>query len=122
MTLGGLALAVGILVDDSTVAIENTHRLFEEGVEFDQAVLEGSAGIALPTLVSTLAICSVFVSVFFLQGAARYLFTPLGMLARSTLVLMSPIRYVCKSRYWTSASGSDVSVRAAWRRNTSSAS
>lgn len=79
MTLGGLALAVGILVDDSTVAIENTHRLFEEGVEFDQAVLEGSAGIALPTLVSTLAICSVFVSVFFLQGAARYLFTPLGL-------------------------------------------
>jgi len=79
MTLGGLALAVGILVDDSTVAIENTHRLFEEGVQFDQAVLEGSAGIALPTLVSTLAICSVFVSVFFLQGAARYLFTPLGM-------------------------------------------
>jgi multidrug efflux pump subunit AcrB len=79
MTLGGLALAVGILVDDSTVAIENTHRLFEERVQFDRAVLEGSAGIALPTLVSTLAICSVFVSVFFLQGAARYLFTPLGM-------------------------------------------
>jgi multidrug efflux pump subunit AcrB len=79
MTLGGLALAVGILVDDSTVAIENTHRLFEEGEEFDHAVLEGSAGIALPTLVSTLAICSVFVSVFFLQGAARYLFTPLGL-------------------------------------------
>jgi multidrug efflux pump subunit AcrB len=79
MTLGGLALAVGILVDDSTVAIENTHRLFEERVEFDRAVLEGSAGIALPTLVSTLAICSVFVSVFFLQGAARYLFSPLGM-------------------------------------------
>ncbi len=79
MTLGGLALAVGILVDDSTVAIENTHRLFEENMEFDDAVLNGSAGIALPTLVSTLAICSVFVSVFFLQGAARYLFTPLGM-------------------------------------------
>jgi multidrug efflux pump subunit AcrB len=79
MTLGGLALAVGILVDDSTVAIENTHRLFEERVGFDRAVLEGSAGIALPTLVSTLAICSVFVSVFFLQGAARYLFSPLGM-------------------------------------------
>jgi multidrug efflux pump subunit AcrB len=79
MTLGGLALAVGILVDDSTVAIENTHRLFEEKLPFDQAVLEGSAGIALPTLVSTLAICSVFVSVFFLQGAARYLFSPLGM-------------------------------------------
>src|SRR6478735_1503770 len=70
MTLGGLALAVGILVDDSTVAIENTHRLFEEKMPFDEAVLHGSAEIALPTLVSTLAICSVFVSVFFLQGPA----------------------------------------------------
>ncbi len=79
MTLGGLALAVGILVDDSTVTIENTHRLLEEGTDFDGAVLEGAAGIAVPTLISTLAICSVFVSVFFLQGAARYLFTPLAM-------------------------------------------
>jgi multidrug efflux pump subunit AcrB len=79
MTLGGLALAVGILVDDSTVTIENTHRLLEEGTEFEEAVLEGAAGIAVPTLISTLAICSVFVSVFFLQGAARYLFTPLAM-------------------------------------------
>ena len=79
MTLGGLALAVGILVDDSTVTIENTHRLFEEGVAFDTAVLEGAAGIAVPTLISTLAICCVFIALFFLQGAARYLFTPLGM-------------------------------------------
>ncbi|KWV52842.1 RND transporter [Bradyrhizobium macuxiense] len=79
MTLGGLALAIGILVDDSTVAIENTHRLFESRMDFDQAVLEGSAGIALPTLVSTLAICSVFVSLFFLQGPARFLFTPLAL-------------------------------------------
>lgn len=79
MTLGGLALAIGILVDDSTVAIENTHRLFERGTDFDQAVLEGTAGIALPTLVSTLAICSVFVSLFFLNGPARFLFTPLGL-------------------------------------------
>jgi multidrug efflux pump subunit AcrB len=79
MTLGGLALAVGILVDDSTVTIENTHRLFEEGVAFDTAVLEGAAGIAVPTLISTLAICCVFVALFFLQGAARYLFAPLGM-------------------------------------------
>jgi len=79
MTLGGLALAVGILVDDSTVTIENTHRLLEEGEPFDKAVLEGAAGIAIPTLISTLAICCVFVSVFFLQGAARYLFTPLAM-------------------------------------------
>jgi multidrug efflux pump subunit AcrB len=79
MTLGGLALAVGILVDDSTVAIENTHRLFEERRPFLDAVLHGSADIALPTLVSTLAISSVFVSVFFLQGPARFLFAPLGM-------------------------------------------
>ena len=79
MTLGGLALAVGILVDDSTVTIENTHRLFEEGTGFDLAVLEGAAGIAVPTLISTLAICCVFVSLFFLEGAARYLFAPLGM-------------------------------------------
>jgi multidrug efflux pump subunit AcrB len=79
MTLGGLALAVGIPVDDSTVTIENTHRLREEGHPFDQAVLEGAAGIAVPTLISTLAICCVFISVFFLQGAAKYLFTPLAM-------------------------------------------
>jgi multidrug efflux pump subunit AcrB len=68
MTLGGLALAVGILVDDSTVTIENTHRLFEEGVNFDAAVLEGAAGIAVPTLISTLAICCVFVALFFSRG------------------------------------------------------
>jgi multidrug efflux pump subunit AcrB len=79
MTLGGLALAVGILVDDSTVTIENTHRLLEENRPFDDAVLEGAAGIAMPTLISTLAICCVFVALFFLQGAARYLFAPLGM-------------------------------------------
>jgi multidrug efflux pump subunit AcrB len=79
MTLGGLALAVGILVDDSTVTIENTHRLLDEGEPFDTAVLEGAAGIAVPTLISTLAICCVFVALFFLQGAARYLFAPLGM-------------------------------------------
>ena len=79
MTLGGLALAVGILVDNSTVTIENTHRLLEEGRTFEPAVLEGAAGIAVPTLISTLAICCVFVSVFFLQGASKYLFTPLAM-------------------------------------------
>jgi multidrug efflux pump subunit AcrB len=78
MTLGGLALAVGILVDDSTVTIENTHRLLDEGGDFEEAVTEGAAGIAIPTLISTLAICVVFVSVFFLQGAAKYLFTPLA--------------------------------------------
>jgi multidrug efflux pump subunit AcrB len=79
MTLGGLALSVGILVDDSTVTIENTHRLLtEEGKPLPEATLHGAAGIAVPTLVSTLAIACVFTSVIFLQGPAKYLFTPLG--------------------------------------------
>ena len=76
MTLGGLALAVGVLVDDATVAIENTYRLFEEGQPFRQAVVEGAAGIAKPTLISTLTICTAFISVVFLTDMARYLFTP----------------------------------------------
>jgi multidrug efflux pump subunit AcrB len=80
MTLGGLALAVGILVDDSTVTIENTHRLLtEEGKPLAYATLHGAAEIAVPTLVSTLAISCVFVSVLFLHGPAKYLFTPLGL-------------------------------------------
>jgi multidrug efflux pump subunit AcrB len=80
MTLGGLALAVGILVDDSTVTIENTHRLLtEEGQPLPHATLHGAAGIAVPTLVSTLAISCVFTSVVFLDGPAKYLFTPLGL-------------------------------------------
>jgi multidrug efflux pump subunit AcrB len=80
MTLGGLALAIGILVDDSTVTIENTHRLLTEGkMPLPDATLHGSAEIAVPTLVSTLAISCVFTSVVFLEGPARYLFTPLGL-------------------------------------------
>src|SRR5215471_13937370 len=80
MTLGGLALAVGILVDDSTVTIENTHRLrTEEGMPLPQATLHGAAGIAVPTLISTLAISCVFTSVVFLEGPAKFLFTPLGL-------------------------------------------
>ena len=76
MTLGGLALAVGILVDDATVAIENTYRMFEEGFPFRRSVVEGVAGIAKPALISTLAICSAFSAVFFLTDAPRYLFVP----------------------------------------------
>jgi multidrug efflux pump subunit AcrB len=76
MTLGGLALAVGILVDDATVAIENTYRLMEEGHPFRQSVVEGAAGIAKPALISTLAICAAFVSVLFLTDTPKYLFTP----------------------------------------------
>ncbi len=76
MTLGGLALAIGILVDDATVAIENTYRLLEEKRPFREAVAHGAAGIAKPALISTLSICSAFVSVLFLTGAAQYIFTP----------------------------------------------
>jgi multidrug efflux pump subunit AcrB len=80
MTLGGLALAVGILVDDSTVTIENTYRLLdEEKMPLPRATLHGAAEIAMPTLVSTLAISCVFTSVIFLEGPAKYLFTPLGL-------------------------------------------
>ena len=76
MTLGGLALAVGILVDDATVAVENTYRLMEEGHSFRKSVVEGAAGIAKPALISTLAICTAFVSVLFLTDTPKYLFTP----------------------------------------------
>jgi multidrug efflux pump subunit AcrB len=78
MTLGGLALAVGILVDDATVEIENINRNFEMGKEIEQAILDGAAQIAIPAFVSTLSICIVFVPMFFLTGVARYLFVPLA--------------------------------------------
>ena len=78
MTLGGLALAVGILVDDATVTIENIERFLENGYELREAILEGAAQIAVPALVSTLCICIVFLPMFFLQGVSRYLFAPLA--------------------------------------------
>ncbi len=78
MTLGGLALAVGILVDDATVEIENINRNFEMGKEIEQAILDGAAQIAIPAFVSTISICIVFVPMFFLTGVARYLFVPLA--------------------------------------------
>jgi multidrug efflux pump subunit AcrB len=79
MTLGGLALAVGILVDDATVEIENTHRNMGMRKPLVRAVLDGAMQIAAPAFVSTLSICIVFVPVLLLTGAARYLFTPLAM-------------------------------------------
>ncbi len=79
MTLGGLGLAVGILVDDATVEIENIHRNLGMGKDIEPAILDGAAQIAVPAFVSTLAICIVFVPVVFLSGAAKSLFTPLGM-------------------------------------------
>jgi multidrug efflux pump subunit AcrB len=86
MTLGGMALAVGVLVDDSTVTIENTHRLRSEGMNLAAATLHGSAGIAVPTMVSTLAISCVFTSVVFLEGPAKFLFTPLGLAVVSAML------------------------------------
>jgi len=78
MTLGGLALAVGILVDDATVEIENINRNLAMGKETVQAILDGAQQIAVPAFVSTLCICIVFLPMFFLSGVARYLFVPLA--------------------------------------------
>ena len=78
MTLGGMALAVGILVDDATVDIENISTNLEQGKPLEQAILDGSQQIAVPAFVSTICICIVFVPLFFLTGVARYLFVPLG--------------------------------------------
>ncbi len=78
MTLGGLSLAVGILVDDATVEIENVHRQMATGKPLEQAILDGAEEIALPAFVSTLCVCIVFVPMFFLSGVARFLFVPLA--------------------------------------------
>ena len=78
MTLGGLALAVGILVDDATVEVENINRNLDQGKEIVQAILDGASQIAVPALVSTLSICIVFVPMFLLTGVAKYLFVPLA--------------------------------------------
>src|SRR5580704_13896505 len=79
MTLGGFALAVGILVDNSTVVIENIERHVKEGDALQHAIVHGSGEVALPTALSTLCICIVFVPVFLLQGTAKYLFSPLSL-------------------------------------------
>jgi multidrug efflux pump subunit AcrB len=78
MTLGGLALAVGILVDDATVTIENIDRYLEKGLDLHEAILKGASQIAVPAFVSSLCICIVFVPMFLLSGVARYLFIPLA--------------------------------------------
>jgi multidrug efflux pump subunit AcrB len=78
MTLGGLALAVGILVDDATVAIENINWHLEQGKDVEPAILDGAQQIAVPALVSTLCICVVFIPMFLLTGVSRFLFVPLG--------------------------------------------
>src|SRR5438477_12166423 len=106
MTLGGLALAVGILVDDATVEIENIHRNLAMGKPIIRAILDGAQQIAVPAFVSTLAICIVFVPVVFLKGAVQFLFTPmalavvLAMLASyflSRTLVPTMVQYLLKS-------------------------
>ena len=103
MTLGGLALAVGILVDDATVTIENINRHLEEGMDVRPAILEGSRQITVPALVSTLSICIVFVPMFLLTGVARYLFVPLAeavVFAMLTSYLLSRTLVPTLCMYW----------------------
>jgi multidrug efflux pump subunit AcrB len=103
MTLGGLALAVGILVDDATVTIENINAHLEEGQEVEEAILNGAHQIALPALVSTLSICIVFVPMFMLAGIAKYLFIPLAeavVFAMLASYLLSRTLVPTLSKYW----------------------
>jgi multidrug efflux pump subunit AcrB len=103
MTLGGLALAVGILVDDATVTIENINMHLEQGQEVEEAILNGAQEIALPALVSTLAICIVFVPMFMLAGIARYLFIPLAeavVFAMLASYLLSRTLVPTLAKYW----------------------
>src|SRR5262249_61383259 len=85
MTLGGLALAVGILVDEATVTIENINWHLEQGKEVETAILDGAAQIVTPAFVSLLCICIVFVPMFFLDGVARYLFVPMAEAVMSAM-------------------------------------
>jgi multidrug efflux pump subunit AcrB len=114
MTLGGLALAVGILVDDATVEIENIERNLAQGKEMKQAILDGASQIAVPAFVSTLSICIVFVPMFFLTGVARFLFVPLAeavcfaMLASyflSRTLIPTLVMYIMRGHEHRAASG-----------------
>ncbi|MGA7654052.1 MAG: efflux RND transporter permease subunit [Terracidiphilus sp.] len=120
MTLGGMALAVGILVDDATVAIENINRNLETGKELEQAILDGSAEIATPALVSTLAICIVFVPMFFLSGVAKYLFVPMAeavVFAMLASYLLSRTLVPTMARYLLHEHDDAVDARKAVSRN-----
>jgi CzcA family heavy metal efflux pump len=103
MTLGGLALAVGILVDDATVAIENINYQLEQGKDVEPAILDGAKQIAIPALVSTLCICIVFVPMFLLGGVARYLFVPLAeavVFAMLASYVLSRTLVPTLAKYW----------------------
>src|SRR3984885_2500040 len=112
MTLGGLALAVGILVDDATVTIENINWHLEQGEDVEPAILNGAHQIALPALVSTLAICIVFVPMFLLAGIAKFLFVPLaeaGGFAMLASYLLSRTLVPTLSMYWLKKHGEEAS-------------
>jgi multidrug efflux pump subunit AcrB len=103
MTLGGLALAVGILVDDATVTIENINRYLEEGKDVEPAIIDGARQIVIPALVSTLSICIVFVPMFLLSGVARYLFVPMAeavVFAMLTSYVLSRTLVLTLAKYW----------------------
>lgn len=103
MTLSGLALSVGILVDDATVAIENINWNLEQGKEVEQAILDGASQIAIPALVSTLCICIVFVPMFFLTGVSYYLFVPFAeavVFAMLASYLLSRTLVPTLAKYW----------------------
>ncbi|MGB0037025.1 MAG: efflux RND transporter permease subunit [Candidatus Acidiferrales bacterium] len=120
MTLGGLALAVGILVDDATVEIENINRNLDQGKEIVQAILDGASQIAVPAFVSTLAICIVFVPMFFLTGVARYLFVPLAeavVFAMLASYLLSRTLVPTMAKYLLVAQSEEIHQNAAKSRN-----
>ena len=103
MTLGGLALAVGVLVDDATVTIENINSHLEEGKPVETAILDGAQQIAIPALVSTLCICIVFVPMFFLSGVAKFLFVPLAeavVFAMLASYILSRTLVPTLAKYW----------------------
>ena len=122
MTLGGLALAVGILVDDATVTIENINRHLEEGAEVEPSILEGSRQITIPALVSTISICIVFVPMFLLSGVARYLFVPLAeavVFAMLTSYVLSRTLIPTLCKYWLRTAEQEHAAAAkpnAWQR------
>jgi multidrug efflux pump subunit AcrB len=110
MTLGGLALAVGILVDDATVTIENINYHLEQGKEVEAAILDGAHQIALPALVSTLSICIVFVPMFLLAGIAKFLFIPLAeavVFAMLASYILSRTLVPTLAKFWLKKHGSE---------------
>jgi CzcA family heavy metal efflux pump len=117
MTLGGLALAVGILVDDATVTIENINWHLEQGKDIEAAILDGAHQIAMPALVSTLCICIVFIPMFLLTGVAHYLFVPLAeavVFAMLASYVLSRTLIPTLAKYWLRAHSPEVATA---RRN-----